>query len=31
MYTNDESGTSIKVNVPENLRMERVLSDEELI
>ena len=31
MYTNDESGTSVKVNVPENLRMERVLSDEELI
>jgi pyruvate,water dikinase len=31
MYTNDESGTSIKVEVPEKLRMERVLSDEELI
>ncbi len=31
MYTNDESGTSIKVEVPENLRKERVLSDEELI
>ncbi len=31
MYTNDESGTSIKVDVPEKLRMERVLSDEELI
>ncbi|MBO5152190.1 MAG: phosphoenolpyruvate synthase [Methanobrevibacter sp.] len=31
MYTNDESGTSVKVNVPENLRMERVLSDDELI
>ncbi|WP_458403055.1 phosphoenolpyruvate synthase [Methanobrevibacter sp.] len=31
MYTNDESGTSIKVDVPEDLRKERVLSDEELI
>ena len=31
MYTNDESGTSIKVDVPEEKRMERVLSDEELI
>ena len=31
MYTNDEDGTSIKVEVPENLRKERVLSDEELI
>lgn len=31
MYTNDESGTSIKVDVPENKRNERVLSDEELI
>ncbi|MBO6111388.1 MAG: phosphoenolpyruvate synthase, partial [Methanobrevibacter sp.] len=31
MYTNDESGTSVKVDVPEKLRMERVLSDEELI
>ena len=31
MYTNDESGTSIKVDVPEELRKERVLSDEELI
>ena len=31
MYTNDESGTSVKVEVPENLRNERVLSDEELI
>ena len=31
MYTNDESGTSIKVEVPEDLRNERVLSDEELI
>ena len=31
MYTNDESGTSIKVDVPEKMRMERVLSDEELI
>ena len=31
MYTNDESGTSVKVEVPENLRKERVLSDEELI
>ena len=31
MYTNDESGTSVKVDVPEELRKERVLSDEELI
>ena len=31
MYTNDESGTSIKVDVPEDKRNERVLSDEELI
>ena len=31
MYTNDENGTSVKVDVPENLRKERVLSDEELI
>lgn len=31
MYTNDEDGTSVKVEVPENLRNERVLSDEELI
>ncbi|MBR1610589.1 MAG: phosphoenolpyruvate synthase, partial [Methanobrevibacter sp.] len=31
MYTNDEAGTSIKVDVPEELRKERVLSDEELI
>ena len=31
MYTNDESGTSVKVDVPEELRNERVLSDEELI
>ena len=31
MYTNDEAGTSVKVDVPDNLRKERVLSDEELI
>ena len=31
MYTNDENGTSVKVDVPEDLRNERVLSDEELI
>ena len=31
MYTNDESGTSVKVEVPEDKRKERVLSDEELI
>jgi len=31
MYTNDESGTSVKVEVPDDLRNERVLSDEELI
>ena len=31
MYTNDENGTSVKVNVPEDKRNERVLSDEELI
>ena len=31
MYTNDETGTSIKVDVPEKMRMERVLSDKELI
>ena len=31
MYTNDENGTSIKVDVPEDKRNERVLSDSELI
>ena len=31
MYTNDEAGTSVKVDVPEDKRKERVLSDEELI
>ena len=31
MYTNDENGTSVKVDVPEDMRNERVLSDEELI
>ena len=31
MYTNDESGTSVKVEVPEEKRKERVLSDEELV
>ena len=31
MYTNDENGTSVKVDVPEELRNERVLSDEELV
>ncbi|WP_220607464.1 phosphoenolpyruvate synthase [Methanobrevibacter oralis] len=31
MYTNDEDGTSIKVNVPDEKRNERVLSDEELV
>ncbi|MBR0271093.1 MAG: phosphoenolpyruvate synthase [Methanobrevibacter sp.] len=31
MYTNDEKGTSVKVDVPEDMRNERVLSDEELI
>ena len=31
MYTNDDSGTSIKVDVPEDKRKERVLSDAELI
>ena len=31
MYTNDENGTSIKVDVDEDKRKERVLSDEELI
>ncbi|MBQ2613293.1 MAG: phosphoenolpyruvate synthase [Methanobrevibacter sp.] len=31
MYTNDENGTSVKVDVPEEKRKERVLSDEELI
>ena len=31
MYTNDENGTSVKVNVPEDKRNERVLSDDELI
>ncbi|MDY5615142.1 phosphoenolpyruvate synthase [Methanobrevibacter boviskoreani] len=30
MYTNDENGTSIRVNVPEEKRNERVLSDEDL-
>jgi pyruvate,water dikinase len=31
MYTNDENGTSVKVDVPEDKRNERVLSDDELI
>jgi len=31
MYTNDETGTSVKVDVPEDKRKERVLSDDELI
>ena len=31
MFTNEEGGTSIQVDVPEELRKERVLSDEELI
>ena len=31
MYTNDENGTSVKVEVPEEMRKERVLSDDELI
>ena len=31
MYTNDESGTSVKVDVPEEMRKQRVLSDDELI
>ena len=31
MYTNDASGTSVKVEVPEEKRKERVLSDDELI
>ncbi|MBQ8016674.1 MAG: phosphoenolpyruvate synthase [Methanobrevibacter sp.] len=31
MYTNDETGTSVKVEVPDELRKERVLSDEELV
>ncbi|WP_405269850.1 phosphoenolpyruvate synthase [Methanobrevibacter sp.] len=31
MYTNDENGTSVRVDVPEEKRKERVLSDEELI
>ena len=31
MYTNDEEGTSVLVEVPEELRKERVLSDEELL
>ncbi|WP_458453625.1 phosphoenolpyruvate synthase [Methanobrevibacter sp.] len=31
MYTNDENGTSVKVDVPEDKRKERVLSDDELI
>ncbi|MEE3489821.1 phosphoenolpyruvate synthase [uncultured Methanobrevibacter sp.] len=31
MYTNDENGTSVKVEVPEEKRKERVLSDDELI
>ena len=30
MFTNDEEGTSIQVEVPEDMRNERVLSDEEL-
>ena len=31
MYTNDANGTSVKVDVPEEKRNERVLSDEEVI
>ena len=31
MFTNEEGGTSIQVEVPEELRKERVLSDEELL
>ncbi len=31
MYTNDENGTSVKVDVPEDKRKERVLSDAELV
>ena len=31
MYTNDEKGTSVKVEVPEEKRKERVLSDAELV
>jgi pyruvate,water dikinase len=31
MFTNEEGGTSIQVEVPEELRKERVLSDDELI
>ena len=31
MYTNDEDGTSVKIEVPEDKRKERVLSDDELI
>jgi len=31
MYINDENGTSVKVEVPEEKRKERVLSDDELI
>jgi len=31
MFTNDEEGTSIQVEVPEDMRNERVLSDDELI
>lgn len=31
MYTKDEKGTSIKVDVPDNLRNKRVLSDDELL
>lgn len=31
MYVNDEKGTSIKVEVPEEMRNERVLNDSELV
>ena len=31
MYVNDEVGTSVRVDVPEDKRNERVLSDEELV
>lgn len=31
MYTNDADGTSVKVDVPEELREERVLNDAELV
>ncbi|MBO7517676.1 MAG: phosphoenolpyruvate synthase, partial [Methanobrevibacter sp.] len=31
MFTNEEGGTSIQVDVPDELRKERVLSDEELL